>query len=71
MKLIEEIVNKIKLYPKPVVTLYINSLTYNLLQEEIDNLSTLEYDYYSSLGLENTYIAIDNELQDSQFELKG
>ena len=70
MKLIEEIVNKIKFYPKPISCVYINFHTYNMLKSEIENLSDIEYNYYSNLGLENIYLIIDNELQDNQFKLK-
>lgn len=68
--LLTEIINKIKVYPKPVSTVYVNYNTFNLLQEEIDNLSNDDYNYFSSLGLENTILAIDLNLQDNYFELR-
>ena len=41
MKLIEEIVNKIKFYPKPISCVYINFHAYNMLESEIENLSDI------------------------------
>ena len=35
-----------------------------------DHLSENDYNYFSSLGLENTMLVIDMELQDNYFELR-
>ena len=70
MQLLINLVNQIKLYPSIVNIIYMNYNTYNLLNEIIDNLSDNDYSYFSSLGLENSMLVIDNTLQDNIFELK-
>ena len=46
-----------------------NNTTYELLQDEIDNLTDADYNYYASLGLETISIAIDMNLDNQIFEL--
>ena len=46
-----------------------NNITYELLQDEIDNLTDEDYNYYASLGLETISIAIDMSLDNQIFEL--
>lgn len=70
MQLLINLVNQIKLYPSIVNIIYMNYNTYNLLNEIIENLSDNDYSYFSSLGLENSMLVIDNTLQDNIFELK-
>ena len=46
-----------------------NNVTYELFQDEIDNLTDEDYNYYASLGLETISIAIDMSLDNQIFEL--
>lgn len=70
MGLLVEIVNRIRMYPQPVTQVCLNKNTLDLLNDEIDNLSEDDYNYFASLGLENTILVIDMELQDNYFELR-
>ena len=70
MGLLTEIVNRIRMYPQPVVQVYLNKNTLDLLNDEIDHLSENDYNYFSSLVLEKTMLVIDMELQDNYFELR-
>ena len=70
MGLLTEIINRIRMYPQPVVQVYLNKNTLDLLNDAIDHLSENDYNYFSSLGLENTMLVIDMELQDNYFELR-
>ena len=70
MGLLTEIINRIRMYPQPVVQVYLNKNTLDLLNDEIDHLSENDYNYFSSLVLEKTMLVIDMELQDNYFELR-
>ena len=59
MGLLTEIINRIRMYPQPVVQVYLNKNTLDLLNDEIDHLSENDYNYFSSLDLENTMLVID------------
>ena len=43
MGLLTEIVNRIRMYPQPVVQVYLNKNTLDLLNDEIDHLSENDY----------------------------
>ena len=46
MGLLTEIVNRIRMYPQPVVQVYLNKNTLDLLNDEIDHLSENDYNYF-------------------------
>ncbi len=69
MRLLFQIINTIQRYPQPVHFIYMNNITYELLQDEIDNLTDADYNYYASLGLETISIVIDMDLDNQIFEL--
>ena len=63
MGLLFQIINTLQRCP------YMNNVTYELLQDEIDNLTDEDYNYYASLGLETISIVIDMSLDNQIFEL--
>lgn len=69
MGLLFQIINTIQKYPQRVHFICMNNTTYELLQDEIENLTEADYDYYASLGLETISIAIDMNLDNQIFEL--
>lgn len=69
MGLLFQIINTLQRCPQQVHFIYMNNVTYELLQDEIDNLTDEDYNYYASLGLETVSIAIDMSLDDQIFEL--
>ena len=70
MQLLIDIVNKIHSYPNPIDIIYMNYHTYQLLEEDIKNLSDNDYYYFSSLGFEKISIVIDMNLKDNMFYFK-
>jgi len=66
MQILFYIINHINAATKII---YMNYTNYNQLQEEIDNLSEEDYDYYASLNLERIIIAIDDSLSDDVIDI--